>query len=52
MKFEFSWQIYAKKSYQISNFMTIRAVGAQLLLADRQIDRQAEVPILIVAFFL
>jgi hypothetical protein len=38
------------KNPQISNFMKIGPVGAELFPADRRMDRQADIPMLIVAF--
>jgi len=35
VKFEFSGQIFEKKSTQASNLMKIRPVGAELFYADR-----------------
>jgi len=37
MKFSFSLQIF--EQYSNSNFIKIRAVGAELFYADRQTDR-------------
>jgi len=41
MKLELSWQFFEKK-IQISNFMKIRLVGAELFHADRRTDRDDE----------
>jgi len=38
MKVEFSLQFFFSKSTQISNFMKIRLVGAEVFHADRQTD--------------
>jgi hypothetical protein len=38
------------KNLQISNFMKIRPVGAELFPSDRQTDRQADMAKLIIAF--
>ena len=38
MKIEFSLQIFEKR--QITNFMNIRLVGAELFLADGRTDEQ------------
>jgi len=40
MKLEFSLQIFEKKNPQISNFMKIRPVGAELFHADGQTWRR------------
>ena len=53
MKLEFYRQIFGKKA-QVSNFIEIRLVGAELLHAggrtDRQTDAQGDLMKLIVAF--
>jgi hypothetical protein len=41
---------FRKKNPQISNFMKIRPVGAELFHADRETDRQTDMTKLIVAF--
>ena len=41
MKLEFSRLIFEKKNPQISNFMNIRPVGAELFHPDRQADDEA-----------
>jgi len=48
MKIEFSRQFC--KNLQISNFMKIRPVGAELFHAERQSDRRMDRTKLIVAF--
>ena len=49
MKFEFSQEIFEKKS-QISNFMKICSVGAELSNADRRTDERTNMMEIIVAF--
>ena len=39
IKLEFYQQFFGKKNLEISNFMQIRPVGAELFRADRQTDR-------------
>jgi len=39
MKLKYSWQIFQKKSPQISNFMKLRPVGAQLFHVAGETDR-------------
>ena len=50
MKFEFLDRFSRKKNLQISNFMKIRPVGAELFHVDRQSDRQTYMTKLIVSF--
>ena len=47
MKFEFSRQFFSKNS-QISNFMKIRPVGAELCHADGRTDRRTGVKLIVV----
>jgi len=42
MKLGFSQQFFQKQKTQISNFMKIRAVWAEMLHADRRMDRHDE----------
>ena len=50
MKLEFSLQIFRRKSTQVSKFMKIRPVGAELFHVNGRTDGQADVMKLTVAF--
>jgi len=46
----FPTDLSKKQNSQISNFMTTLAVGDEMLFADGRIDREADMPNLMVAF--